>query len=125
MCAARVCVEHAYDIHTIITVQSRTHQYSILNTQYSIFSTVAAVGTSRHKAMDISFTPPAGTGAAAAAGTLPAVPAAGMVLDDAAGTLGIVHNSHANDVVTERDAHPAQESAEPLSAPLPHGQGHR
>jgi len=80
--------------------------------------------------MDISFTPPAGTGAAAAtaAGTLPAVataPAAGMVLDDAAGTLGIVHNSHANDVVTERDAHPAQESAEPLSAPLPHGQGHR
>ena len=75
--------------------------------------------------MDISFTPPAGTGAATAAGTLPAVPAAGMVLDDAAGTLGIVHNSHANDVVTERDAHPAQESAEPLSAPLPHGQGHR
>ena len=57
--------------------------------------------------MDISFTPPAGTGAAAAtaAGTLPAVPAAGLVLDDAAGTLGIVHNSHANDVVTERDAH--------------------
>jgi len=110
MCAPRVCVEHAYDIHTIITVQSRTHQ--ILNTQY--------LGTSRHKAMDISFTPPAGTGAAVAT-----APAAGMVLDDAAGTLGIVHNSHANDVVTERDAHPAQESAEPLSAPLPHGQGHR
>jgi len=37
MCAARVCVEHAYDIHTIITVQSRTLiKYSILNTQYSV-----------------------------------------------------------------------------------------
>ena len=38
MCAARVCVEHAYDIHTIITVQSRTHQYSILNNQYVVLN---------------------------------------------------------------------------------------